>query len=302
MFFSGFSLGFIQILLSVAITTRFQPADQGRVMGGRTAATSLGVIVIAYLSGVLADINWQLAFLPYLVIVPAIVISWIGLHKMAPLPQEPSKPEPQREKKKLLDAVTVLICVSALVHTVFLQTFSTNSALFIDQEKFGSAAVAGAGMSVYQVGGLVCGLFMSKLYRRLRGKALFFGFLASAVGILLTGFAMNRYLVYAGGFFAGFGLSALLGFGPLDITGTIPKERVQLPISLFAIAIFFGTFLTPFVVLPAANLIRPDSVRMRFLFAGVMIVLQAVIYELIRRRRFAACYEQTVATAQKTPS
>lgn len=289
---SAFSLGFIQILLSVTITTRFPKSEQGRIMGGRNFATSLGAIIISYLAGVLADVDWHMAFLPFLLTFPVIAVVSLGLHKMKPIYTEPKQVEFDHVKKKRMDAITVFICTASFIHIVFLQCFTTNISLYIDAEKFGTATISGMSMAVFNFSGLVCGLLLSKMVRLLRGKTLFAAFLSSAVGILLVGLAANRLLVYTGGFFAGFGMSSLLGVGPLDITGTISKERAAAGISWFAIAIFLGSFLTPYLVNPMANLFRQDSVRMRFIVAGIMLFVQAVLYEIIRRLFYSDYYRK----------
>jgi MFS family permease len=118
------------------------------------------------------------------------------------------------------------------------------------------------------------------------------GFLSSAVGLSLIGLSVGMPMVFAGAFFSGFGMSSLLGIGPLDITGTIPRERASMGISWFAIAIFFGSFITPYVVNPLTDLFRQDSIRTRFIVSGALLFVQAVLYETIRRRYFSADYDK----------
>lgn len=288
--FSGFSLGFIQILVTYTITTRFEKSQQGRVMGGRSIASGTGAMALALVGGILADVDWRLTFLLFIVMVPAFIVTWFGLNKMEPIILEPKPAEKESVKKKRLDAITLFICISCVIHVIFLQCFTTNVSLFIDAEHYGTASISGIGMLAFNFSGPVFGFMLAPLYRRFKGKTMFVGFLSSAVGILLVGLAFNVYMVYIGGFFAGLGMSSYLGIGPLDITATIPKERAAIGVSLLAVTLFLGTFLSPYVVNPMANLIQGDSIRMRFLFASVMLFIQAFLFEVIRRRRFSNNY------------
>ena len=106
---TGFSLGFIQILLSVTITTRFPIEEQSRVMGGRNIATSFGAILISYVGGVLADMGWRMAFLPFFAAIPIILITMFGLNRMGPLPEDRKDSVEKHEKRK---ESTVLPCLS----------------------------------------------------------------------------------------------------------------------------------------------------------------------------------------------
>ncbi len=283
----GFALGTIQILLSVTITTRFPEKDQGRVMGGRTFATSLGAIIISYIGGRLADIDWHLSFLPFIIALPVILITWAGMLRMPPLEEEVKSDEDKPAKKVIIDGITLFICLFTVFEMVFLSSFNTNISMYIDAEKFGTATISGVAVAIYNAAGLVCGFLMARMYRKFKGTSLFIGFMCSATGILMIGLARVIWLVYAGGFLAGFGLSALLGFGPMDITGTITKERASMAISWFAIAIFLGSFLTPYIVNPLTKLIdHTGPVRTRFVVSGVMLFVQAILYETLRRRKF----------------
>jgi MFS family permease len=301
---SGFSLGFIQILLSVTITTRIPEASQGKVMGGRTFFTSLGAMVFSYAGGMLADIDWHYSFLPFLLAVPIIAVTAMFLQRMEPLPTTPSDEAQGRFK---FDSVTVFICLFTVVHIIFLQTIITNVSLFIDAEGFGTATTAGIAVAIYNLSGLFCGFIMSKMYTALKGYSMVVCFISSCVGILMIGLSQNIVLVCIGCFFCGCGMASILGIGPLDITRTVRRENATRAISLFAIAIFFGSFLNPYVIIPMANVVREDSIRMRYLTAGIMLVLQTVTFEIVRRKRFQQYYVQNGEGAppegqEETPS
>ena len=186
----------------------------------------------------------------------------------------------------------MFICIATVIHIIFLQCFVTNISLFVDQEQIGTTVISGLGMAIFNFSGLVCGFVLARMHRRMKGKSLFVGFLSSAVGLSLIGLSVGMPMVFAGAFFSGFGMSSLLGIGPLDITGTIPRERASMGISWFAIAIFFGSFVTPYVVNPLTDLFRQDSIRTRFIVSGALLFVQAVLYEMIRRKYFSADYHK----------
>ena len=289
---SGFSVGFLSILLNVAITTRFHKQAQGRVMGFKTVFASISAILITYFGGVLANLNWRLTFLMFLIVLPAIAVIWLKLKKEEP---ERSELAGSREKTRRFQkpqGITLFLCVTSFLYIIFLQCFLTNAAFLVESEHFGTSVVSGTSLAFYNLAGLLCGLLLSRMKRLLHGSTLFFGYLVSAVGILLAGLAGSSALVYAGAVFGGFGMATYLGIGPLDITGTVSREKAAGGIALLAITQYLGQFLSPLVVTPLAALFAKDSVRMRFYVSAAVLFALAVLYELVRRTRFAACYRE----------
>ena len=297
---SGLALGFVQILLTFTITTRFPKERQGRVMGLRSIFSGTGAMVIAMLGGILADTGWRLTFLLYLLMIPAFFITAACLYKMEPLPTRPAPARTEHHRRKWIDSITVFICVSCVIHVLFLQCFTTNISLFVDAEHFGGATISGAAMLFFNLSGPVFGLILAPFYRKLKGATMFAGFLATALGLLLVGFAANVALVYLGGFFVGIGMSSYLCVGPLDVTATASKELVPVGVSVLAVTLFIGSFFSPYVVNPLATLahgftqqlLGADDIRLRYIVSGVIVILQAVLYERIRRRRFARYFEE----------
>ena len=294
---AGFSFSFIQILLTVNITSWFPVSKQGRLMGGRTAATSAGSIIMSYLGGVLADIDWHYTFLLFIMVAPVIVTTWLWLKTMPPqeaiIGRTPSSAGVQTatKKKVLFDGITIFICASSVIFLMFLQSYNTNIALLIDAENFGSATDSGVSVAIFNASGIVCGLLMAVIRRKLKGRTLLITILIGMCGMLIIGIAPNIYLIHIGSFLAGFSFMAFLGFVRLDITATIVTEATrQRAISLLAMTISFSGFLPPYVVVPVGNAINSGSVRTRFLVAGIMILIIAAAYEAIRRIKYRKHY------------
>ena len=295
--FAGFSFSFMQILLTVTITTWFPVSRQGHLMGGRTIATSAGAIIISYFGGVISDIDWHYTFLLFLSVAPIILITWLFLYKMPPQKAEtPKKSDTGTvqtipRKKVFLDMITVFICMSAVAFLMFLQSYNTNIALMVDAENFGTATDSGVSVAIFNASGIICGMLMPTMQKKLKGRALFVTFLTGMLGTLLIGLSSSIYMVHVGSFFAGFSLMALLGFVPLDVTGTlVTKETYSYAVSLMAITVSFSGFITPYVVIPIANIFNAGSVRTRFIISGIMILIIAIAYETIRQLKYRKHY------------
>ena len=172
----GFSVGIISPLSSLLITTFFSGEQQFKTMGGRTSVESIGAVFMMIVGGYLADYGWKYTFLIYMIAIPVLLFVW----KMMPdasMPKEDTDKKVHRTTK--LESVIWLYVIISFLYMVFLHCFSTNIAMYLDAEQYGTASGSGMITSAYMVSGFVCGLIFPKLIK-------VFGHFTMHVGLLLS--------------------------------------------------------------------------------------------------------------------
>ena len=75
----GISVGFIMPLSTGLLAYYFPPEEQARLMGLSAAMNQMGGVVATLLAGLLATIEWNYAFLVYLMGLIAVVMVWLWL-------------------------------------------------------------------------------------------------------------------------------------------------------------------------------------------------------------------------------
>ena len=75
----GISVGLIMPLSTGLLAYYFPPEEQARLMGLSAAMNQMGGVVATLLAGLLATIEWNYAFLVYLIGLIAVVMVWLWL-------------------------------------------------------------------------------------------------------------------------------------------------------------------------------------------------------------------------------
>ncbi|MCU6763727.1 Major Facilitator Superfamily [uncultured Roseburia sp.] len=183
----GFALGVISPLGNALIMTHFKGNKQAALIGIGTFSMNIGGIVFQMLSGVLADISWQLSFLGHSFFIVAVVMAFF-LPKEELIKQEKSYVQKKAGEKINLKTVMFiggLLCIFQIVNLSVMMSAST----IYDIRGAGGAAAAAAALTAFSVTGMFAGLLFGMVFRRVKRFIFFIAFIFVALGayIILTG-------------------------------------------------------------------------------------------------------------------
>lgn len=199
----GFAMGLIAPLGNALIMLHFTGDRQAKLIGWGTFAMNIGGIVFQMISGVLADISWQLSFLGHSFFAVALVMSFF-LPKEE-LPEKDKLCNAQGKKEKLNWKAVGWIGIMILIfQTVNLSVMMSASAIF-EVRNAGGAAVAAAALTAFSVAGMAAGMIFGEVFRKLKRFVFFLAFVCVALGAYVI-FAGSAALVMGAGY-------ALIGVG-----------------------------------------------------------------------------------------
>lgn len=250
----GISVGLIMPLSTGMLAYYFPPEKQARLMGLSAAMNQMGGVVATLLAGLLAAIEWNYAFLVYLMGLIAVVMVWLWL------PNEQLGSANKRgipfEPRQLLKFHPSVVGMLLLMMIFFV--FPTNFAIIARQQ----TALSSEAVTMIMVGldvvaffvGIVFGSLMHWFRQPIKYFApLFFllgyaSYLVPSVAMILIGSAF-------------IGIANGVGVPYLNTIASIKggKNSATTVMPLLSAALYLGQFASPLVVIPLSyNLFGAD--------------------------------------------
>lgn len=276
----GVSVGLIMPLSTGLLSYYFPPEDQARLMGLSAAMNQMGGVVATLLAGLLATIEWNYAFLVYLLgLIAAVMV-------MLYLPNEKLESSNKRgksfEPRQLLKFHPSVIGMLLLMMIFFI--FPTNFAIIAERQttlSVNAITLIMVGLDVVAFfTGLVFGQLMTAFRRGLKYFApafFFFGYLAFI-------FAHDSVLLIVGAVLVG--IANGVGVPYLNTIASIKGGRnsATTVMPLLSAALYMGQFISPIVVTPLSHALFGDDLTATYKVGLVLCIV--FLYQVWATRHF----------------
>ena len=273
----GISVGLIMPLSTGLLAYYFPPEEQARLMGLSAAMNQMGGVVATLLAGLLATIEWNYAFLVYLMGLIAVVMVWLWL------PDEQLGSANKRgipfQPRQLLKFHPSVIGMLLLMMIFFI--FPTNFAIIARQLTTLSTEAITMIMVGLDVVAFFVGLVFGSLMHAFRQPIKYFAPL-----FFLLGYA--AYLIPSvttillGSAFIGIGNG--VGVPYLNTIASIKggKNSATTVMPLLSAALYLGQFLSPLIVMPLSKT-QFDSDQTAPYKVGILLCLVFLVQVLTTR-------------------
>lgn len=273
----GVGAGII-IPLSTALVSRFFAGEKRtRQFGYVSAVTNLALVVATSLTGWLADIEWKLPFLVYLLpLFPLLLVPEIkrcGQNLQSGSESVEAEKGGNIDYRRLLGYMMYYLLITYLVMAV-----SINLPFLLGKYGFDSAAV-GVVTSVFFLAMMTPGLFINRILAFLKNRVLMFSLLLIGLGLL--DIYLNRSLVFItiGCIAAGFGYGVAQPYIYDTASAMSPLSKVTAVFALVMTMNYVAIVIAPFVVELAQDVSGNNSDSFPFAFnAVVSFAVLAVLY------------------------
>lgn len=253
----GVSVGLIMPLSTGLLAYYFPPEEQARLMGLSAAMNQMGGVVATLLAGLLATIEWNYAFLVYLLGLIALVMVWLWL------PDEQLGSANKRgvpfQPRQLLKFHPSVIGMLLLMMIFFI--FPTNFAIIAGQQTGLSTEAVTIIMVGLDVVAFFVGLVFGGMMHRFRQSIKYFApmfFLLGYVAYLLPSnsslftFHSSLFIILGSAFI---GIANGVGVPYLNTIASIKggKNSATTVMPLLSAALYLGQFVSPLVVMPLSR-------------------------------------------------
>ena len=244
----GVSVGLIMPLSTGLLAYYFPPEEQARLMGLSAAMNQMGGVVATLLAGLLATVEWNYAFLVYLLGLIALVMVWLWLpDEQLGSANKRGVPFQPRQLLKFHPSVLGML----LLMTIFF-IFPTNFAIIATEQ----TGIPTEAITMIMVGldvvaffaGLVFGGMMNRFRRAMKYFAPLF-FLFGYCSYLVPTVAMT---IIGSAFI---GLANGVGVPYLNTIASIKggKNSATTVMPLLSAALYLGQFVSPLIVMPLSR-------------------------------------------------
>lgn len=277
----GFSVAGIMTTATTLIADYYTGAARAQFLGLQSAFMGLGGVLFLSVGGVLADVNWRMPFLIYLVawvIVPFILVAL---------------PEPNRERASTHLAnepisetfpwnLLILTYGIALLTQVVFYLIPVQIPFYLRDLINANASQSGLAIALSTLAAAVSALAYPRIKARLSFLRVYAtAFLLMAVGYGVISLAQSYETALLGLAIAGLGLGLLTPNMNVCLTSTVPGASRGRVLGGLTTAFFLGQFLSPIVSQPLSQLVGLD-VTYR-LAAGLMLGMAIVTMAVIAR-------------------
>ena len=244
----GVSVGLVMPLSTGLLAYYFPPEQQAQLMGLSAAMNQMGGVVATLLAGLLATIEWNYAFLVYLLGLIALVMVWLWLpDEQLGSANKRGVPFHPRQLLKFHPSVIGML----LLMTIFF-VFPTNFAIVASQQQALSTEVITAIMVGLDVVAFFVGLAFGSLMNRFRQSIKYFAplfFLLGYASYLVPSVSM----AVLGSVFIG--MANGVGVPYLNTIASIKggKNSATTVMPLLSAALYLGQFISPLIVIPMSK-------------------------------------------------
>ena len=289
----GMGIGFLAPLAQTLISDYFSGTERAQMMGYSTATPNFACIIITYLSGVLAAMNWRYMFGLYGVALITLVINIIFL-------KEPPVYNVERKKGlglRQMPFKVYLIAAAAFGFMLFFYSFVLNISIYMRDQAIGGADKAGIIMAELSLVAFFMGYFYSHLQRIFKNVLIPIAVSAFALTFLTLFFADSFFDVFLAGIFIGIGYGIMYPTIALKSSQAVPDHLAVKALSISNSMLFLGQFLCPLIFSLIGWLIGNDSIQYLYLFLlfVAVLVLLALLFIFVRSRSKVRAQLETIS-------
>ena len=251
----GISVGLIMPLSTGLLAYYFPPEEQARLMGFSAAMNQMGGVVATLLAGILATVQWNYAFLVYLIGLIAVVMVWLWLPD-AQLGNSNKRGTPLHPRQLLKFHPSV---IGMLLLMILFFIFPTNFAIIASKQtslSYNAITIIMVGLDVVA---FFVGLAFGGLMRKFRMVIKYIAPLSFIVGYAsYTHGSLPMILI--GSMLVG--IATGVGVPYLNTIASIKggRDSVSTVMPLLSAALYLGQFVSPLIVMPMSKGLFGDDI------------------------------------------
>ncbi len=290
----GIGAGIIVPLSTGLVVDYFTGAKRVNQLGYSSAINNLTLVAATALTGYVADINWHLSFIVYLLPgVSLIMILALRNTSPAPEPQDSDQLKQQNINLKHLALLTLFYFVITFVSLVV-----TFDLAFLFEKYHIEQSLSGVAISIFFLSIMLPGLFLNRLIGIMRGFTNIIALALLAIGLFVIAWSHDAPLSILGAALAGLGYGVMQPLIYDKAAIIAPPRLATKALAIVMSANYLAIILCPFIVDAARYLLHDQSKTFPFMFNGIVAVATLII-ALLWRNNFVLGLDNSYYTERK---
>lgn len=269
----GIGAGMIIPLSTGLVVDYFTGNIRVQQLGYSSAINNLTLVAATALTGYVADINWHLSFLVYLL--PGIsLLLCLALRRESPA-AEPEHSDQYKQTTINRRHLTVLTIFYFIITYICL-VITFDIAFLFEKYKI-SQHLAGISISLFFLAIMLPGLFLNRIISVTRSYTNALSALIIAVGLLILSLFKSPTLLIFGVILVGFGYGIMQPLIYDKAAIIAPPQLATKALSIVMAANYTAIILCPFIINAARKLFANQTEQFGFLFNGVLAAIVTLI-------------------------
>ena len=183
----------------------------------------------------------------------------------------------QAEKTKAgISGSMVYFGALCLITGIFVATFNTNIAMYIDRNGIGDASTAGTVSSIMQVVGIIGGLVLGNTVKIFKRFTIGAAIILMAIGTAMVGFSTSLPVICVGAVVVGFGFAIRNPGAVTFAANMVPAAQASLAIAIVSATYNVGNFISAYIVNAMATVLG-DDISDRFIISAIALAIIGII-------------------------
>lgn len=260
----------------------FEPEERVAIFGRRTAAASVGTMLMTFLGGYLVARSWKYGFLVYLIMVPG-MIACLMFHPRDTKLAKTANPAADAGKPFSVKGM-IFPCVAGFMASLIYSCAMTNNSMLVAE--LGAKGLLG-GMdpnvlggyltTIILVVGAVLGMVLDRIAKKIGLQCMSLGFVLLAVGYVVIFFANGFAMLVLAAVIMGGALNCVMPHATI-LGSDAGGAKAELGLSLAVGMANLGTLASAVIPAVSKALFRTEEVRFRYLLAAVLAVAVATVF------------------------
>ena len=269
----GIGAGMIIPLSTGLVVDYFTGNIRVQQLGYSSAINNLTLVAATALTGYVADINWHLSFLVYLL--PGIsLLLCLALRRESPA-AEPEHSDQYKQttiNRRHLTVLTIFYFIITYISLVI-----TFDIAFLFEKYNISQHLAGISISLFFLAIMLPGLFLNRIISVTRSYTNALSALIIAIGLLILSLFKSPTLLIFGVILVGFGYGIMQPLIYDKAAIIAPPQLATKALSIVMAANYTAIILCPFIINAARKLFANQTEQFGFLFNGVLAAIVTLI-------------------------
>lgn len=275
----GIGAGMIIPLSTGLVVDYFTGDFRVRQLGYSSAINNLTLVGATALTGYVADINWHLSFLVYLLPgVSLLLCLFLRRESAAPEPQESDQYKQQKINKRHLAVLTIFYFVITFASLVV--TFDT--AFLFEKYKI-RQELAGVSISLFFLAIMLPGLFLSHIIKFTRSYTNIISTLLMTLGLLSMTIFKSPAMLVIGVILTGFGYGIMQPLIYDKAAIIAPPHLATQALSIVMAANYIAIILCPFIIDAVRKLFAAQSISFSFGICAVVAAITTFVAFILRK-------------------
>lgn len=267
----GSGLSMVVVTSSSLIADYFTGIEKSKIMGYQAIFASLGGAIIAKGSGVLtSNLGWENGYLILLITIPILVVMFTCIPK-GEIPQKSNDNE-----KFHLTGKLIYFGILCFLAGIFISTFNTNIAMYLDRNHIGNQNTAGTVSAIMQVVGIISGLIFGIMVKTFKRFTLGIAVLLTAIGTLLVGLSSSIVMICIGAVFMGIGFAMRNAGGVSFAANMVSAAQASSAIAIVSASFNLGCFVSAYVINPLSSMFG-EAIELRFIISGIALLIIGIV-------------------------